>query len=372
MLTPLLGLLVLSGSPLQERSNQAEVQQVALLQSGKRVPCLVSTALGATQFETGFGVWLDFQDPVLAVRPARGKVDFLGAVKKADYSAWVVHTSERGLLAQLVRAAEEKQPAKQMEFLLANLENWGRLLDPVPMRQKRKQRVTWLWSQLQKSEAGHAALITGRLLVEISGPTASSSQRLGLADLRRGMRSKNASVRRAAGRLGAHQQELDLWRPLAKASLESQSQLDRMQAASSLQVLAPEMALNFWARGVLKGASTERLHAVENLANSNMPGAVEPLILAVAASRRAPGRFVFFGKQISLVTDFDVEIAQAAAIADPHVALLMEGIALQVRVVSSTLSRAACRALGQITGENPGPREEDWLQWWGDRTMPSG
>ena len=122
MLTPLLGLLVLSGSSLQERSNQAEVQQVALLQSGKRVPCLVPTALGATQFETGFGVWLDFQDPVLAVRPARGKVDSLGAVKKADYSAWVVHASRRGLLARLVRAAEEKQPAKQMEFLTENVE----------------------------------------------------------------------------------------------------------------------------------------------------------------------------------------------------------------------------------------------------------
>ncbi len=356
----------------------ATENRVAILQSGTRVPCQAAPPLGATEFATGWGRWLDLRDPVVAVRPASLHPETLATVRKIDFSSWVAHASRRGLLSQLLDAAEEKHPRheklddEEMEILLATLEQWGRPLDPIPTQLKRQQRVDWLWTALQGSRQGRGALLTGRLLVEISGPSALPSNRLGLADLRRGLRSKNPAVRRAAGRLGAHQKEMDLVRPLAEASLQSKETLGRLHAASALQDLDADSALAVWSHALFRGRFQERLFAVENLGRSQISGAIQPLMVAVAASRRAPGRFVFCGRQVALVTDFDVEIAQAAAIAKPKISVLMEGAALEVRVVSSTLSRAACRSLRRLTGENPGPGEEDWLRWWEDRTMADG
>ena len=49
--------------------------------------------------------------------------------------------------------------------------------------------------------------------------------------------------------------------------------------------------------------------------------------------------------------------------------VLTEGTMLEVRIISTSVSRAAMRALRRLSGENPGEREEDWLEWWRERKM---
>jgi hypothetical protein len=96
---------------------------------------------------------------------------------------------------------------------------------------------------------------------------------------------------------------------------------------------------------------------------------MDSLILAIGAARRAPGRFAFFGKQVSLVTDFDVEVAQAASIADPVTNVITEGSVLEVRIISTRVSRAAMKGMHRLSGEDPGSTEEDWLRWWREKKI---
>ncbi|TDJ67737.1 MAG: hypothetical protein E2O39_14250 [Planctomycetota bacterium] len=116
-----------------------------------------------------------------------------------------------------------------------------------------------------------------------------------------------------------------------------------------------------------------RSNAAEALGNIGHPAAVQPLIthLASLSSSRAPvgtRANVYIGEQTAYVMDYDVEIALGAAIADPIVAVVTSGIVFDVRtVVQMTKTIERRRVIGsleQLTGANPGPGAQAWLDWW--------
>jgi len=122
-----------------------------------------------------------------------------------------------------------------------------------------------------------------------------------------------------------------------------------------------------------------RSNAIEALGNAGYPAAVEPLMTrlsTVVTSPQSSGAYqpprsnIFVGRQIAYVQDFDVEVAQFAAIADPQINVLTEGSVLDVRVIGVTEqsvaveSRAIRTSLAQLTGEHPGNHARSWLEWW--------
>lgn len=122
-----------------------------------------------------------------------------------------------------------------------------------------------------------------------------------------------------------------------------------------------------------------RANAAEALGHMHYAAAVEPLMnrLITAAAplqrtgeARLPHSSIFVGRQIAYVQDFDVEIAQASAIADPNINVLLEGMSLEAAVqgvqqVSVAVEVATIRtALGRITGASPGNSSKDWIAWW--------
>ncbi len=122
-----------------------------------------------------------------------------------------------------------------------------------------------------------------------------------------------------------------------------------------------------------------RENAIEALGTMNYPAAVEPLIARLGALASAPGgggawkapaAHIFVGKQFAFIQDFDVEVAQGAAVADPQVNTLVEGAVLDVRVIGvsemtvAVESRKVRNALKQLTGANPGDTSRAWLTWW--------
>jgi hypothetical protein len=122
-----------------------------------------------------------------------------------------------------------------------------------------------------------------------------------------------------------------------------------------------------------------RNNAIQALGNAGYPAAVEPLMSRLSAVVSAPqsgGTYapprsnIFVGRQIAYVQDFDVEVAQFAAVADPQVNVLTEGSVLDVRVIGVSVhsvaieSRAIRTSLAQLTGENPGNYARSWLEWW--------
>ena len=104
----------------------------------------------------------------------------------------------------------------------------------------------------------------------------------------------------------------------------------------------------------------------------NYASAVGPLVKTLQSSSgyRPAASNIFVGRQIAYVQDFDVEVAQAEAIADPLVNVLIEGSVLDVRVMgvsasNTTLERSAIRnSLTRLTGAKVARTSRAWQKWW--------
>jgi hypothetical protein len=123
-----------------------------------------------------------------------------------------------------------------------------------------------------------------------------------------------------------------------------------------------------------------RENAIAALGTMAYPAAVEPLIkhLAFVTAARAQGGggggiaggSIFVGKQTAYVQDYDVEVAQFQAVADPQINVLIEGSVLDARVIGSyaasfaTEGRLARASLSQLTGADPGDTNKSWFDWW--------
>lgn len=118
-----------------------------------------------------------------------------------------------------------------------------------------------------------------------------------------------------------------------------------------------------------------RANAVEALGAMGYPEAVQPLVeymgsVAQSSGYNPPHSYIFVGRQQAYIMDYDVEVAQFSAAADPIIGTLQEGAVLDARVLGSwevdtviETSRAA-RALSKLTGAEPGRRLADWQAWW--------
>ncbi|TAH38198.1 MAG: hypothetical protein EYC70_06140 [Planctomycetota bacterium] len=367
-----LAVAVLLVASVQESQVASGKLPVAVLRSGKHVECGPEVKPGATAFVTPFGRYSDAVDPVAEVRDAGREAAMLREVRAADPAAWLARASERGLVSEIAQAASAALATPEPEDeapLLAELECWGGAFDPVPAKVDMEKRVDWMWTELGKADAVRAALLTGRLLVEVRGSGGLAHQRVGLVDLRRGLRSGQPGLRRAAAAVAARQGERDMVLPLVEASLADASPACRSASAQAVAGVDLNQALGRWTVALWRGkGEAERVHAAEHLGSFGNAGTIPGLIYALAASDARPaGGYIYIGRQISIVGDVDVEVAQAAAIADPVVSVIQEGTMLEVRVISTTITRTVMHSLRRLSGANPGPKEEDWLRWYAEQ-----
>ena len=345
---------------------------VAVMRSGLRVQCEPEVKVGANTVATPFGRFRNDAvptDAVVEVADAAKELEHLQVLREADYAAWLARLSERGLLAELATAAAAAAGTPELEDDAASYEalrHWGGQLDPIPLKLESDQRVDWLWAELAKADPARAALLTGRLLAEVPGPHAMPNQRLGLVDLRRGLKCENLGVRRAAAALAARQGERDLLLPLIEGSLRDADGGARAACALAASHVDENQALGRWTVALWRAKEAEeRVQAAEHLGNFGNANTVPALVYALAASNARPaGGYIYLGRQIAIVGDVDVEVAQAAAIADPVVTVIQEGTVLEERPISTSITRTVMRSLGRLTGANPGPNEADWLRWY--------
>ena len=129
-----------------------------------------------------------------------------------------------------------------------------------------------------------------------------------------------------------------------------------------------------------------RSNAAESLGVMGYANAVEPIVARLAneaaggasSGERLPHSYIFVGTQIAYVQDFDVQVAQFQAVADPQINTLIEGSTLETAVmgvqqVDFAVEQATMRsALEKLTRASPGKTTKDWLAWWklnGDKWM---
>ena len=165
---------------------------------------------------------------------------------------------------------------------------------------------------------------------------------------------------------------------VTRAVLDGSAQV-RRECALALRDARDEAVTLPVLRALGSRAAAVRENAIEALGTMNYPAAVEPLIARLGALASAPGgggawkapaSHIFVGKQFAFIQDFDVEVAQGAAVADPQVNTLVEGALLDVRVIGmsemtvAVESRKVRNALKDLTGANPGDTSRAWLTWW--------
>lgn len=184
----------------------------------------------------------------------------------------------------------------------------------------------------------------------------------------------------AAFALGRLQPGAELKNLLMHAVLDP-SEEARRASAQALAATNDPAVLVPMIRALSSTSSRVRTQAAEALGNARMEHAVEPLMIHLAnlnaaqsgnAQRRVPHGNIFIGKQRAYIQDFDVEVAQFQAVADPQVNVLIEGDVLDAGVHSigeyafTYESRVVRSSLAQLTNETPGYTNRAWLSWWED------
>lgn len=361
-LAPVLLSLPLAAVPAQDT-------RIARLEDGTRI-CCTEAEPGAERFETPWGTFLTPGNPVASVIDGEAELKVLATIREYDMDAYLAEASRRGFLEPLLdaaRATGRKAQAFDQAAVLAALESWGPSFDSVPERLDAQERIDYLWDKIRKGKPGESALLTGRLLAEFDRQSLNRDLKVGLADLRRGLRDRNSSVRRASALVAARVREHQAFSPLLTTAIQDDVMPVRAAAAATLMQLDGPRALSAFSSKLWRARSEdERVYAAEHLGNHGDSLSVDVLMVPLFSSTTSGGgaqATAYFGRQVSVVADFDVEIAQASAIADPRVIVIQEGVSLQVRVVSVRLVRTIMGSLSKLTGANPGPRAEDWLRW---------
>jgi HEAT repeats len=166
----------------------------------------------------------------------------------------------------------------------------------------------------------------------------------------------------------------------SRKSLTTRALLDgftdvREQAAWALAE-AEDLAVILPAIQALGNKHTSvRANAAEALGNLGFKAAVEPLMGHLLAHAAGGGggpsgtrANLFSGLQTAYVMDYDVEIAQAASIADPIVATQTSGISFDVRTTVQRTKvielRRTMRSLRLLTGKDFGNNPDRWASWW--------
>ncbi|MFK5957019.1 MAG: hypothetical protein QM477_11310 [Planctomycetota bacterium] len=346
---------------------------IAVLDSGTRVETQGSVRIGQRNLNTPFGRFDASLDPVASMADGEEDLRLLAPLKTMDYGLWLQRIAERGLLSTLMSQEIPKQHRALYQQLV---EDWGKRLDPLPLKLDHDQRVETLWERMQKTKSDdEQLLLTGALMREVSDSSSAHKRRVGLSAMSKALKSKDPELRRAAARLAERQVEFSLMHRLVDSSLEDKDMGVRRAASDAIYSMQPQESLGRWTVALWRnGKDAERVLAADNLARygSKEQDVVRALILAMGGESNAvaPRSNIFIGRQITAVTDFDVEVANSAVIADPRISVLVDGTMLEVRVVSVVVSQAIRRNLRQITGVNPGNTRADWMRWY-ENTYPT-
>jgi hypothetical protein len=201
----------------------------------------------------------------------------------------------------------------------------------------------------------------------LAGLDVADVRRPALRSLRRGETAEREVAAKALVR-GADE---DVLRPLITAAILDRAHAVRVAAVGALKEINDPHVVKPIAKAMWSENSDVRMNAAEALGSIGGVQSVEYVLRRVMSSGGPGGRNnIFVGNQISYISDFDVEIAQASQIGDPIVGTLREGVMLDTRVISTVEEwteverRVYYTALQRATGRDYGQDAMAWKKWW--------
>jgi len=208
----------------------------------------------------------------------------------------------------------------------------------------------------------------------IDGLPDGSLARPALRALRRGKTAERAV---AAGLL-AKWGDVDAVRPLIRAAVMDREAGVRTAAVGALKAIDHADTARPLGKALYSNSPIVAAHAAMALGEIGGAASIEYIVRRVQSGGGPGGRNnIFVGRQLSYISDFDVEIAQFSQIGDPIVGTIREGVLLDTRVISAreeytTVERRAFYgALRKATGQDFGENATAWAKWWEDEGRAS-
>jgi HEAT repeat protein len=204
-------------------------------------------------------------------------------------------------------------------------------------------------------------------LEALAGMSPDDLARPALRALRRG----TPAERRLAASLLARWGDVDAVRPLIHTAIKDREKSVRGAAVEALKEIDHEDTLRPFARALWSDTPIIRTHAAEALGSFGGAASVEWIIRRLKTGGGPGGRnHIFVGRQLSYISDFDVEIAQASQIGDPIVGTIREGVILDTRVLgvqeefTTVERRVYYHSLRQAAGRDIGDDVALWEDWY--------
>jgi len=187
----------------------------------------------------------------------------------------------------------------------------------------------------------------------------------------RALRRGTPAERRIAAGLLATWGDVDAVRPLIYAATMDREKSVRRSAVAALKSIDHDDTVRPFARALWSKTPLIRTNAAEALGAIGGGRTVEWLIRRVHSSGGPGGRnHLSVQRQMSYISDFDVEIAQAAQIGDPIVGTIRSGVVLDTRVLGVTEEfttvekRVFYNALREASGQKIGDDVALWKEWY--------
>lgn len=167
--------------------------------------------------------------------------------------------------------------------------------------------------------------------------------------------------------------------PLIKICIYSRNNRVRESAQRALTGFEHEGIIYPFLKVLKSNTKTYRMNALSSLAMLKDPRTAGALIANLGPSRSVASRnssarsaHIYVGNITSAVTDFDAEVATSAAIANPKVSLIQDGVLLDVTMLGTSSRplrsiserRITARTLKSITGMDYGNDYLLWKEWW--------
>jgi hypothetical protein len=206
-----------------------------------------------------------------------------------------------------------------------------------------------------------------------------------IRELEHGFSSPSAATRRFATELWGDVAPANRLEVLVKESLCDKDASVRSEASKALAARPDPKITARYSRYLLEQSPSMRIRSAEALGTLGQLDAVPALIRELvmlqqaAGSGYAPRAYFFSGEQQAYVGGYNVEVAQASAIAQPIVDTLQSGVVLDVRVLGiqeqqiiTLEKRVAHDALAKIAGADLGNDPKAWARWYEDQRKASG
>lgn len=195
-------------------------------------------------------------------------------------------------------------------------------------------------------------------------------------ELRRQVRNNPTPRRRIAALRALERRELDgNHRFVLRTTFLDGSPEVREAAAAIARPDVGADDIDYLANGLVHPNAKVRQRTAEAFGELGHADAVKLLVMAgpnaaaglAGGGGSSPRAYIAFVNQQAYIRDFDVEVAQAAFIAEPKVDVLQSGTVLDVTVVGVVEERiiiqAYRRALQKLTRLDPGADPRSWANW---------